>query len=136
MKKFLWVIVATVFLAACEEEEEKVEILKEESFNFEDIDFKDNTDFVTVVLSNDSYFLDKIVISTESETLVFQYSDSKFFKNDNEISTVDVSEKKVNGMKKTNVEIHLSADDVKKVSEKHADLYSRTLSFEVSDDGQ
>lgn len=133
MKKIILgiVVVAALFLGACEEGKIKEEI-KEEEFNLENIKFEPNTDLVLALFEGEGRN-DKVIISTNTETLVFYLKDINFIKirNDsNEISTVKVKKTTRDTEIITKVKIYLDSDDVKRISKQYADIYFNTLEFE------
>ncbi|MGN4128048.1 hypothetical protein ACMGD3_24040 [Lysinibacillus sphaericus] len=113
-----------LFLVACVEPkaEPKAEIIKEESYKIESIKFK-----------SEKLRWDKVIVSTDTETLVLSLEDIVFIKTGDENSTIHVENTKETGaivdIKITDAKIYLNANDVKKVSKEYAETYSRSLEF-------
>lgn len=121
-KKFLIVLmVAAFFLAACEEQ--KVELLKEEKYSFENIEFKTMT-----------YIHDRrVFVETNKETLVMKLDNVQFLKTEEPNTIVEAKwfydpnedEEYITS------KIHVSESDIKKISRAYTDTYNVTMSFEV-----
>lgn len=133
------IIVCTLFMIGCENEKVKAEIdTIEESFTVENIEFQDKTGRLDALLFG-SKFDGKVLISTDRETLVLYLDYVTFYKTDNAESTIDI-QKKIKDEDSINIgfkddvtaEVYLSKDDVKRVSQKYASLYSQTLEFKVA----
>jgi hypothetical protein len=126
-------------MIGCENEKVKAEIdTIEESFTVENIEFQDKTGRLDALLFG-SKFDGKVLISTDRETLVLYLDYVTFYKTDNAESTIDI-QKKIKDEDSINIgfkddvtaEVYLSKDDVKRVSQKYASLYSQTLEFKVA----
>ena len=136
-KLLLFMVVVCSFMIACENEKGKTKIeTVTESYIIENIEFEANTNSIDGFLAG-SKSNDKIVISTDSETVVMYLNYVTFYKTDNAESTVDVL-KKIKGddmmrfKDDETAEIHLNENDVKVFSKKYASLYLQTLDFKVA----
>lgn len=120
-KKFLIVMVAAFFLAACEDLE--VKVLKEETYTVENVEFRGMG------------FLDdsKVIIDTDKESIVTRTSNNRFIKTSEPSTTVHIQWMKDPGaipeefMEST---IYVSESDIKEISRAYTDIFEQTMPFE------
>lgn len=126
MKKIL-LLVAAVFLVACEGLPVDEGIVKEEQYVVEDIQIIMKTDAFTAVMEKDTTKWDKVKVMTETETIVEDLKDTTFLKTNDDASTVNVKTTKFkDDSTARELNFHLNADGVKMISKQYADLYNRT----------
>lgn len=121
-KNFLIVLmVASFFLAACEDLE--VKVLKEETYTVENVKFRG------MGFLEDS----KVIIDTDKESIVTRTSRNRFIKTSEPNTTVHIQWIKDPGsipeefMEST---IYVSESDIKKISRAYTDKFEQTMPFE------
>lgn len=138
-KLFSLVLLCVCFLFACENEEAKPIHIEKESFIVESIDFKKEDsrllNALTALRLSKSDIDDKVIINTDSESLVLYKLYTTFYKIEEEESRVCIKKKvkDENSLEfKDDItgEVYLNKTDVKKISEEYALLYTETLNFE------
>lgn len=131
LKKYIfgmWLVISMIFLIACNEGVEKE--VTEEDFTIEEITFKSDTNDIVAVLHTLTYY-DKVIVSTETETLVVYLRNVTFIKKDNDKGTSEIhlkTTKKEDEISRK-ATIFLTSADVKKASKQYAEMYSESLEF-------